>query len=341
MSYRRYLIGRLLLFPVAAVTVVSITFFLLNLVPTDVARALAGDFATPQQVQDVRHQLGLDKPLGQRYVLYMEGLIVRGDLGTSYLTNSPVRQQLLSRLPSSLELIVPGMLIATLLGVTMGTAGAYYSGRAPDRVSRIFVSVLQSMPEFLLALLLIYVVFFLLRLVPAPLGQLGPVASAPPTRTGFLIVDALIAGQWSVAGSALYHLVLPMLVIGLAFSTSLARVARTAVANALESPYIVFARACGLSERQVVRYALLDARTPLLTYLAILAGNIIGSAAIVELIFNWQGAGQWAISAALNYDMPSVLGFVAFGAVTTMAAYFILDIVAAALDPRITYRAAR
>jgi peptide/nickel transport system permease protein len=159
----------------------------------------------------------------------------------------------------------------------------------------------------------------------------------PPPVTHFLLIDSLLSGNWQILGSALAQSVLPVLTLGIVYSAYFGKTARTVLAAALDSSQIEFARACGLPRRQIIGYAVLMGRTPILTYAAILFGTLIGGEAIVETIFGWQGVGQWALEGVLKVDIPVIQGFVILGGFATLLIYLLLDVVVSVLDPRISY----
>jgi ABC-type dipeptide/oligopeptide/nickel transport system permease component len=331
-----YAAKRLLVIPFSILVVISLSFWLINILPGDVALQIAGGFATEERVDEVRGELGLDQPLGERYVDYI-GDTLRGDLGESYFTGESVRTEILDRLPSSLELVVPALLFAGLFGFALGSISAYYRGRGVDRVAKGTISLVQSIPDFLLALVLIYVVFFLLGWAPSPVGRFALRERPPPSVTHFFIIDAFIARDWGLLWSILTHMLLPVSALGIVYSVYFGRTARAALSPALQSPQVEFARACGLRERKVFGYAVLAARTPILTYAAILFGALVGGAAIVETIFSWRGLGQWALEGMLKLDLPVIQGFILVVGVSTLLIYLALDLLILYLDPRISH----
>lgn len=332
----KFFIKRVLFLPVAMLVIISLAVVVVAVLPGDPARVIGGPLANAEQIAQINADLGLKDPLPQRYLAYMTGL-AKGDLGTSYYSRQPVVMEILRRLPATLELVVMAMVVALLLGVTMGGLGAYFRSRLPDRLTKGIVTLAQSIPDFFLGLLLIYVFFFLLGWAPSPTGRLGFVDTPPPTVTHFLLVDSVIAREWSTLGSALGHMVLPVVTLGFVYSAYFAKTARNAIGKALRSPQVEFARAMGLPERQVLRYALVEARTPILTYGGILTAALIGGAAIVEIVFTWNGLGQWALDAILRLDVPAIQGFVIAAGFFTLLVFTLLDILVAFLDPRVSY----
>ncbi|MCX5577708.1 ABC transporter permease [Kaistia terrae] len=327
---------RLAFIPLALFAVITISFLLVSIMPGDPALAILGSTANEQEVATVRSQLGLDRPLAERYVTYVGG-VLQGDFGRSFFTGQPIRDEIVKYLPASIELVVMAILLAALVGISIGTLAGYCRGRAPDKAVRVVIAGLEAIPGFLAGLLLIFAFFYLWRLVPSPTGRLGIVNIYPPTVTHFLLIDLILAGDWNGLRSTLHRSMLPVLTLALAAIPLFAKITRTTVGGAMGSKQIQYARACGLSEWRVVQYALLQARTPILTYTAMLFGAMVGGSAIIETIFSWQGLGQWGLKAIVALDIPAIQGFVIVTGFCTMLVYLVLDLVVAALDPRIQH----
>jgi ABC-type dipeptide/oligopeptide/nickel transport system permease component len=327
---------RLAVVPGSLLLIIIISFLLVALIPQATAQAIAGQGATKADVVAINHKLGLDQPALTQLGHYL-GRLAHGNLGVSYYDNKPVLSDMLSHVPATIELIVPALVIGILLGVGLGTLGAYHSGRLTDRTVRFGGSVVQAMPEFLLGLLLLYLLFFRLHLLPAPTGQIGIAYVNPPHVTGLLAVDAIIAGQWSTLGDVLEHLVLPVFTIALPLAAVGDVVGGERLADDRPRDPGQNGRALGLKERRLICYALIDGRTPLMTFCATIFAGLVGGDVIVETVFNWNGVGFWAITAMTNLDIPSIQGFVLFSGIVTLVVYIVLDVAAATLDPRIRY----
>lgn len=330
----RMAVKRILLIPVAMFVVVTASFALVSIIPGDPALLVLGEFATDEQIQDVRQELGLNDPFLQRYGDYLNQ-VIHGDLGESLVSQQSVAADIAVRLPNTLALVALGLAVALVLGTLVGTLSAYYENRFVGRLSSGVTVVLQSTPDFLLGLLLIFFLFYLAGVAPAPIGQLGPQTSAPDPVTHFLVIDLALEGRWGDIGTVLAHTVLPVATLGGVYSAYFARVAANTMGEALRSPQVEFARACGLRERTVIRYAFLSARTPTLTYVAVLLGTLIGGDAIIEQIFSWNGIGQWALNAILARDIPQIQGFIIVAGLFTTVTYLLLDMLVAVLDPRV------
>ncbi|GAA2348881.1 ABC transporter permease [Dactylosporangium salmoneum] len=331
-----YAAKRLIVIPISVFVVVSLASLLTELLPSNPALTILGDSASPDQVAMVNEQLGVDKPFLERYGSYW-GRVLHGDLGTSFFSHQSVRDEIFQFLPNTIELIVLSLVVALVVGLIVGGLGAYFRNRLPDKASKTLTAVLQSTPDFLLALMLIYFVFYLARIVPAPIGRLDVATTQPPQRTGFLFLDSLLAGDMTAFGNAAGHAILPVAALGIAYAAYFAKTTRSAMGRALSAPQVEFARACGLPEWRVVHYAFLAGRTPVLTYVAILFGSLLGGAAILETIFNWRGLGQWGLQGVLRLDVPVIQGFVMVCGLLTLLIFVALDIIVLALDPRISY----
>ncbi|MFC6090096.1 ABC transporter permease [Saccharothrix lopnurensis] len=330
----RYVLKRVAIVPISLFVLGSVSFVLVFFIPGEPAITILGDFATPEQVAHVNAQLGLDKPLWDRYLSFW-GNLLQGDLGRSFFTDEPVLHEIGRFLPNTVELVMMALLLAISLGLAIGVLGAYFARRWPDRAMSGFTSVLQSVPDFFLALVGIYVFFFLLGWAPPPIGRLPVDASGD--QPSFLILGSLFAGDWATLGTALQHAALPVLSLGLVYSSYFAKTARGSMGTALTTPQVEFARACGLRERTVVRYAFLASRTTVITYIAILFGSLLGGAAIVERVFNWRGMGQWALDGVLKVDVPVIQGFVVTAGLMTLTLFLLLDVLVLFLDPRVSY----
>ena len=330
---------RVMLLPISALAIVTATFFILAALPGDIALEILGPVATPQQLAATNARLGLNEPVPVRYWHYMSGLL-HGNLGVSYYTGTPVAKEIGEYLPSTVELIIPSFILAIGFGLAFGTIGSSMvclqagipirlCGRFSIRYSRSQIS--------LLGLILIFVFFSKLHWLPGPEGQLGFALSPPPRHTGIILIDALIAGDGQVAYSAFIHLILPVATLALVYSVAFGRATRGLLGAALDSEYTRYGRACGLGELRLVRNALLSCRTGLGTAAALTLAVLIGGTAVVEIVFAWNGLGEWAVNAMLQQDLPSVEAFVFLAGTLTVVIYLLLDTLSALLDPRINF----
>lgn len=312
--------------------VATLIFLLTNVLPGDVAVQLAGPDASPETIAAIRDRLGLNRPLWEQYIDFMGGLFT-GDFGTSLLSGRPVTDELFSRLGPTLLLITVGMIAATLFGLALGAVMVFTRGF--QRVGRVITSLGLSTPDFVLAVGLIFLFYFLLGWAPAPTGQLPFGESAPPRVTGAVLIDAIVAGQWSTASTAAAHLVLPVLSMALVYGASIAKVAEAAFREARTAPFMDYAVLTNLRRSTRSRYLLVSSLPATLTYSGASYAYMLGGVVLIEKVFSWGGIAQYAADAIASRDLAVIQGFVILVAFFTFAIYLILDILYVVVDPRV------
>lgn len=318
------------------VGITFVAFVLTNVVPGDPAAANLGQraIADPAAVTAFRAKYGLDKPLPAQYLIYL-GHLVRGDLGQSEQSHRPVRDDLAEFIPATAELAVTSMLIALVLGMSLGIVAAVRRNRLTDQVLRVVSLGGISMPTFWLALVALYLFFFRLGWLPGS-GRLDPDVLPPPHVTGLFTVDALLAGDVPTFVNALQHLVLPACVLAAYNVGLLTRFTRAAVLEVINNDFVRAARAKGLPEATVVlRHVLRAALPPIVTIAGLGFANVMTGTVLVESIFAWPGIGQYAFHSATTLDLPSIMGVSLFVAVVYIAVNFTVDVLYGAIDPRI------
>ena len=317
------------------VGIVVVTFLLTRALPGDPAAYFAGASATPESIAEIRARLGLDQSLPAQFWRYV-GDLVHGDLGQSISTGQPVAEELLKRLPASLELTLTALLLSVAIAIPLGVLAAVRQDSWIDQLCRFVVTAGVSLPTFFTGLLLIYVLYFLLGVAPAPLGRLDLLHLAPPHVTGFFVLDALVAREWATAWSALRQLALPSLTLALFTLAPLARMTRAAMLQALASEYIRTARASGLSRRRVLMvYAFRNAMLPIVTTLGMVFSFSLGANVLVEKVFAWPGIGSYALEALVVSDYAAVQGFVLSMAVLFVLLNLAVDTFYTLIDPRV------
>lgn len=333
MQILRY-IGRRILFVIPQLFgIILVSFFLVKLIPGDPAVMMLGPTASQQSLDELRDKMGFTKPLFTQFLRYLRD-VARGDLGTSWQTTQPVTQDLFQRFPATLELVTFGLLLAILIGFPLGIAAARLK-RGPVRKFADYYGLLAgAMPDFWLALVLIYVFYTQLGWIPAPLGRIDMAVVAPPVVTGSMVIDSLIAGDPDALASAFGHLVLPVLTLGLVTAGPILKMTQSTVERTLSSDFIRYAEMCGLPRGVVLRQAIRAALPSIITIISVLYGFLIGGAVLVEIVFSWGGAGQYAVQGVLNADLNPVLGFVVFSAILSLVIYLLVDLLYFALDPR-------
>jgi peptide/nickel transport system permease protein len=330
----RFLIRRFVFLVLTLLGATVLVFLLSYAAPGDPARAALGIYASEESVAHYRAERGLDRPLVVQYVIYMRHLF-RGDLGDSILSDTPVVTELRQSLPATIELMVPSLVFATVVGMGLGVLGARYVNRWPDHISRLVAVFGMAMPPFWLGVLLQLIFYRWLGWLPIG-RRLSPVAMAPPTVTGLITVDALIAGDYDVFVQALSHLVLPAFTLSVVDLATLARVSRSTLLDVLHQQYIQVAHSKGLSERIVLmRHAMRNALIPLVTLIGLMIGRLIGGAIIVENIFAWPGLGRRVVNSLIHLDRPMVAGFALLMGVTYGMSNLLVDVMYQVLDPRV------
>jgi peptide/nickel transport system permease protein len=304
----QYAARRLLLVIPILIGVSLIVFLLIHLIPGDPARMLAGEDATLEDIQAVRHRLGLDAPLHLQYFRFVGGLL-RGDLGESLRSGRPVAQELRVRWPVTIRLTVLALVVMILLGVPAGIVSATRPNSLFDNVSMMTALVGVSMPVFWLGLMLMLVFAYYLRLFPTAGNE-----------------------TWR-------HFVLPALTLGLSSSAIVARLTRSSMLEVMGQDFVRTARAKGLAERVVVyKHALRNALIPVVTVLGLEFGSLLGGAVLTETVFTINGMGRYMVLSIGFRDYPVVQGAVLIFALGFVLVNLLVDLTYAVVDPRIRYR---
>jgi ABC-type dipeptide/oligopeptide/nickel transport system permease component len=313
--------------------IILVSFFMVKLIPGDPAVMMLGPTASQQSLAALRDKMGLSKPLWQQFAYYI-GDVLHGNLGTSWQTTRPVTEDLLQRFPATLELVTFGLLLAIAIGFPLGVAASRLQSGPVRKFADYYGLLAGAMPDFWLALVLIYIFYTQLGWIAAPLGRIDLAVVPPRTITGSLVVDSLLTGNIDALSSSFGHLVLPVLTLGIINAGPILKMTQTMVTRALSSEFVQYAEICGLPRRVVLRQAVRAALPAIVTIISVLFGFLIGGAVLVEIVFSWGGAGQYAVQGVLNADVNPVLGFVVFSAVMSLVIYLVVDLIYYALDPR-------
>ena len=302
-----FILKRLLLLVPILLGVATITFVLMDVVPGDPVRAIAGERYDEATLARMRAELGLDRPLVVRYVEFL-GRVARFDLGTSFVTRRPVAEAIRERFPRTLILALSAMGIAVLCGVVIGALSAWGARPVLSRVLMTFSLVGVSMPVFWLGLLLIYLFAIKLRVLP-------------PSGYG---------------GGSVRNLILPALTLSFASMATIARVTRSGFLDALGEDYVRTARAKGLGERIILgKHVLRNALIPVITIVGADFGSYLSGSVLTESVFGWPGLGRFIVQAILKRDFPVIQGAVLFMAVLFVLVNLAVDVSYGAIDPRI------
>lgn len=316
--------------------VVLVTFTLTVMVPGDPVRAALGEGAAsnPATVAAFEAKYGLDKPIPERFVLYV-GNLLRGDLGTSLSTKQPVASDLAKAVPATGEVAFYAIILSLSVAIVLGTVAAYRRGKVTDQVVRVVSLIGLSVPTFWMAILA-YDLFFLQLHWVSGSGRVSPTITPPPTVTGFYTFDYILNGDPVGFFDAAQHLALPVLVLSLFTIALLTRFIRTSVLEVLDTDYARAAKAKGLrGPRVVFGYVLRGAALPILTMVGIAFGSLLSGTVLVEAVFAWPGLGTYAYNAAKNLDLLAVTGVGLVVGVIYLVINFAVDVLYGILDPRV------
>ena len=332
----RYISKRLLdLLPVL-LGITILVFLFLQLIPGNPAVVLLGPRATPEQIEQLQGQLGLNQPLPLQYLSFL-GKLIRFDLGKSIMSGVPILQEIAIRWPATFELSVAAMLVAMILGVPAGIIAAVRKNGWIDNLAMSASLLGVSMPVYWLGLLLVYLFAVNLHWLP-PSGRLSVDTDLHPI-TGFYLLDSLLTFNPRAFGDVLSHMLLPAITVGTIPLAIIARITRSAMLEVLSQDYIRTARAKGLIERIVIlKHALKNALLPVITIIGLQFGTLLSGAILTETIFSWPGIGSWIYEGILARDYPVVQGGVVFVAIVFVLINLLVDISYAFLDPRIQYK---
>jgi peptide/nickel transport system permease protein len=331
----RYIAHRLLLLIPVLLGVSLFVFLVLHLFTADPAAMMLGQHATAEQVEALRKQLGLDDPLYVQFWRFLTDML-QGDFGRSLMTRAPVMQEVLTRFPATIELALAAIVIASVVGITVGVISAVKQYSIFDYLSMVGALAGVSMPIFWLGLMLI--ILFSVILGWLPVSGRTDIGLDPASITNFYIIDSILTGNWAALTAALRHLALPAIALA-AYSTAIiARMTRSTMLEVVRQDYIRTARAKGLGERIVVyKHALRNALIPVVTVIGLQMGQLLGGAVLTETVFSWPGIGSLLINAILAGDYPLVQGCVIVIATTYVVVNLVVDVLYSYLDPRIHY----
>lgn len=335
-SLRVYFVTRVLLALPMIFILLSIIFLVLRVMPGDPVLAMVGDKAPLSQIQSMRHELGLDRPIYVQFFDYLVSLM-RGDLGRSLIFGHRlISVEIEEHFPATLELTISSMIVMLVVGVFMGTQSAYRRDSAVDYSFRTFGIVIYSIPIFWFGMILQLAFGVYLRWLPIA-GRIDPFLS-PPTVTGLFTIDSIISGNIVSFVSSVQHLILPSLTLGLVLSGIFTRLTRVNMLDVLRQDFIAAARARGLKESTVLyKHALKNAFIPILTMIGLQFALLLAGAVLTETTFSWPGMGSYLIERISYRDFPAIEGAIVFFAVLVAAVSVAVDMIYAYLDPRIRY----
>lgn len=336
-SLRDYVFTRLLLAPLMLWLITTLVFLLLRATPGDPVDALLGPRAPQAAKEELRQQLGLNKPMWWQYLDYM-GSLLKLDLGKSLTSQGQSVWDIIQKFfPATVELALYSLAIALVVGITIGVVSASRPNTPLDVGGRLFGILTYSIPMFWLGMLLQLI--FAVQLGWFPLGTRFPITmAAPESWTGLYTVDSLLQGNVLQFFTALYYLALPCLTLGILISGIFERIVRVNLKQTLRADYVEAARARGIPESRIlVSHALKNALIPVITILGLTLASLLGGAILTEVTFSWPGLANRLYKAIAQRDYPTVQGIVVFFAAIVAIASILIDILNAAIDPRIRY----
>ena len=331
----KYTLKRLLMAIPVVWGILTLVFVLMRVFSANPAYLMLGQRATADRVAELTAYLGLDQPIWKQYIIYL-GQVVRGDLGTSLFSSQPVMKELLGFLPATIELALFAVIIASIIGVTLGVICAVKQNSALDRISQVAGLVGISLPRFWLGLMLI--IAFSVNLKWLPVSGRFDFMAQPKSVTGFMILDSIITRDWKALDSTFRYLLLPGITIAITSVGTIMRYTRSVMLETIRQDYIRTARAKGLRESTVVvRHALKNALIPIVTVIGMELSGLLGGSVLAETIFAWPGIGKYVVDGINNSDYAVVQGGCMLVAVISVFMNLIVDLLYGALDPRIRY----
>jgi len=327
-----YIARRLIYVIPILVGLIIIGFFLFYLIPADPVRLIAGPYADSEQIQMVKKQYGLDAPLYLQFLRYVLRFF-KGDLGVSVYTSRPVMQELVSRTPATLELAAISLFGAIILGTFIGIFVALRRDSWADHLFRAITIGGLAVASFWLAILLQLYLGYELDLFP--IGGRITAGMTPKHITGFYLLDSLITLDMKAFLNSFKHLALPAITLALPCFATIVRFVRGGVLDALQSEYVLYERAMGLSRNTLIyKYILRNAMTVPVVQIGLLLGYTIAGTLVVEKVFSWPGIGNFAASSIIMFDYNAVLGVTIWSGIAFCFGTLIADVVLALVDPR-------
>ncbi|RAI00167.1 ABC transporter permease [Acuticoccus sediminis] len=326
-------LSRIAWFVPTLVGLVVIVFVISHVVPTDPVRVIAGENATPEQVEALRVELGYDKPLTVQLYRYFVDL-AQGDMGRSLYTRRQISDDLAHRLPATLELTFAAIILAIAIGIPMGVISAFRRNTWIDHLLRVLSVAGLAVASFWLAMELQMI--FSTRLGWTPLnGRMS--GFGPDEITDFMVIDALITRDWESLRSALAHLILPAITLALPAAATILRFTRSGVLEVINSNFVLYERAMGMPEALITwKYVLRNALVSTVTQIGLIFGVLFSSAVVVEAVFDWPGLGAYAVQSILQNDHAAIMGFTLVVGVVFILANLAVDILHTFIDPRST-----
>ncbi len=334
-SLRTYIITRALLVIPTVLILLTVVFFILRILPGDPIAAMVGQKVPPEVLEKLRKEAGLDKPIVIQYVEYLYN-IAHGDFGRSLIWGRrPVIEEIADRFPATLELTIFGFTISVLIGIITGSIAAFRRGTKVDASLRLYSVFAYTLfiPWFGMLLQMVFGVYLGLL----PIGGRIDAGLAPERITGLYVIDSLLTLNFDALVSALSHLILPSITLGIVLSGAYTRIVRNNLIDVLNQDFIMAYRARGVRERKVIFHAMKNAFIPVVTLMGLQFAILLAGAVLTETTFSWPGMGTFLLERIQYRDYPSVQGAIVFYALFVALISLIVDVIYALLDPRVRY----
>ena len=335
MDQLKRLIPRLSGMTISLLGLSVLVFTISRVLPGNPARMALGARASDEQVARLASEMGLNKPLAAQYLEYISGLLV-GDLGLSLQTRNPVLEDIIFKLPATLELITLSLVLMIAIGIPLGVIAARNRGGLLDNMTRVFAFSAVSVPSFFIAIVLQVIFGFYLDLFPIT-GRLSLKYSQTITReTGFMLIDTLLAGSVAAHANAWAHLILPALALSFGGMGQIIRITRSSMVDIEGKDFIEASHGFGLPRWLVVyKYSLKNAFIPTLTIIGLLYAWLLGGAFIIEIVFGWPGLAKYGVQSVLTTDVNALVGVTMTIGLMFVLTNFIVDVILDRIDPRI------
>ena len=324
-------VNRLAWFVPTLLGLLAITFTISHVIPADPIAFIAGDNATAEQIAALKAKFGVDKPIPVQLWNYVLG-VAQGDFGVSLYTQRPIVDDLVGRLPATLELAFVSIVASAILGIPLGVLAAVRRNSWLDHALRVFTVSGLAIAAFWLAIL--FQLLFAMRLGWTPLqGRVD--GWGPDVITGFFLIDSAVVGDWGVFRDVVAHMILPAVTLGFPAMATVMRFTRAGVLDAINSNYVDYQLAMGVPHRVVIwRYVLRNALIGTVTQLGLILGNLIANAVVVEAVFDWPGLGLYAVNSILQSDYNAIMGFTLVIGAVFIIANLLVDVTHGLIDPR-------
>lgn len=340
MRFLKYILKRILHSVLVLLGLSILVFVIARVIPGDPARMALGPRAPETVVQKFRVDLHLDKPIYVQYYYWLRGAL-QGDLGMSLFTKRPVAADIGEFFPATFELMLFTGIIMSVFGILLGVVSAQYSNRWPDNTIRVFSYLGVCTPAFVFAILFLLLFGYVLQILPT-IGRISPSIDRPPTRTGLMTLDSLLAGNIQAFWDSLKHLIMPGVALALGPIAQEARITRSSMTENLQRDFIALERSQAIPERKIMsKYLLRISVIPTVSILGLDFASQLGWAFLVELIFNWPGVSRYGINVMLHKDLNAIVAVIMVIGLMFMVVNIIVDIIVSWLDPRIRLGADR